>query len=659
MSDHSPPNGPLTPTKVPPQDLDTVELQLDRFYRARDGMMAWSLLATECVDFVEGRQITEEDRREMIEEGRPAIVLNKIRPLVSLVKGYFRQNRTQINHKPGSDGVGMQSVADALNAQSKQIDEMNESEWNAAQVFYDGIGGGRGYFDTRLDFENNVYGNIKEVDKDPFSVYVDPEAVAYNPKTWGYVQSGTWMSITDIEQCFGTAARELVDFGGGTFGLHPVRSDGGLTGMENDATPLRSFGLHEDQVRSFDAQYYGAVQSYNIFDHINKERRLVRVIECQHRQWTKGPFVIDLVTGDKRPIPMHWTRQRIAGLEEFARANNMPIAMADGTYKRIRWTVSAADRVLYDDWSLYRDFTITPYFPYFRRGVTRGMVEDLLDPQREINKRRSNMLHILTTMAHSGWMWEEGALEPEAEETLETEGARPGINLKYNKGYSAPERIMPGIPSRGHELAGTEANDDLKDIAGINDSALGQLDSAASSGRAVEARQRQAIVGLEEFFDNWDRTMEMKGRVRLNIIQDYYTEPRIIRYRGDDGKDQMTMINTQDAAGQVINNVAVGTYSIVLDKQPISATFKDAQFSEAMELRKEGIPIPDDLLVKMSSMPGKDIIIQRLDQARQLLEAQAAAAAGGGAPGPAADAGGKPSSATPLPTPAQAPGQGQ
>ena len=41
------------------------------------------------------------------------------------------------------------------------------------------------------------------------------------------------------------------------------------------------------------------------------------------------------------------------------------------------------------------------------------MVEDLIDPQMEINKRRSNMLHILTTMAHSGWMWEKGALDEE------------------------------------------------------------------------------------------------------------------------------------------------------------------------------------------------------------------------------------------------------
>lgn len=675
----SPPNGPLTPWKIPDQDISTVELQLDRFYRARDGMAAWARVAAECVDFVEGRQITVEERNRMAEEGRPIIVLNKIRPLVRLVKGYFRQNRTDIKCKPGTNGVGMQAVADALNMTMKQIDEISESTWNNAEVFYDGIICGRGFFDTRLDFEGNVFGQVKETVQDPFSVYIDPEATSYAPKTWGYVQTGTWMSITDIQQIYGQAARELVDFNGGTFGQFPVRGDGGLTGTENDMTPLRSYGLDEAQTRSFDAQYFGAVQSYNIFDHINKERRLVRVIECQYKKWTKGPYILDMMSGECRPIPLHWTRERIAGLEAFCRQGNIPIQLAEGTYKRIRWTVSAADRVLYDDWSLYRDYTITPYYPYFRRGVTQGMVDDLLDPQREVNKRRSNMLHILTTMAHSGWMYQKGALDPEDEEVLEEEGARPGINVKYNKGFEAPQRIMPGIPSRGHELAGTEAADDLKQIAGISDSALGQLDTV-QSGVAVQARQRQAVVGLEEYFENWDRSTELKGRVRLHQIQDYYTEPRIVRITGDDGKDKMTMLNapappaapgapgappqidpatgqpavnpTAQAAGEIINDVTVGSYSIAIDKQPLAATFKDAQFQEAITLKSQGIPIPDDILVDLSSMPGKDIIKARIAQ-------QQAAAAGGApaTPGQAPAGGAPPSSATPQKAPPAPPGQ--
>lgn len=645
----SPPNGPLIPKDAPAQDINIVEKQLDRFYRARDGMMPWAMVGAECVDFVESRQWTAEDKKLMVEEGRPALTLNKIAPLVRLVKGYYRQNRTEIHFKPGSDGIADDEVAKSLNLASKEIDERNLTDWVNADVFSSGLITGRGFFDTRLSFEKNIFGEIVERDMDPFSVYVDPEATTYTTESWGFVQTGTWMSIEDIRYAYGEQAAGLVDFGGGTHGRFPVRGDGGLTGTENDITPLRSFGLDEDEVRSFDSQYFGAVASYNIFDHMNRERKLIRVIECQHRVWDRGKFAIDMETGDKRLIPARWSNERIAKLEEFCRSKNLPITFAEGMAKRIRWTVTAADRVLYDKWSLYRDFTITPYFPYFRRGITRGMVEDLLDPQKELNKRRSNFLHILNTMAHSGWMFEEGALSPEMEELLESEGGRPGILLKFRKDHKAPERIMPGIPSRGHELAGTQAEEDIKEIAGINDSALGQIDKV-QSGRAVEARQKQAVVGAEEYFDNWDRTQDMKGRVRLNIIQDYYTEPRIVRVRGDDGKDQITVLNGVDAAGRIVNNVQTGTFQVVVDKRPMSAAFKEGEFNEAMEMRKEGIPIPDDILIDLSSVPGKEVIKQRLQQAMAAQAAQAGVPAPAGIEGPAPSAPPQPAA---LPAPEQ------
>lgn len=649
----SPPNGPLIPKDAPAQDLNVIEKQLDRFYRARDGMANWATLAAECIDFVEGRQWTAEDKKLMIEEGRPALTLNKTAPLVRLVKGYYRQNRTEIHFKPGSDGISDDEVARSLNLASKEIDERNATEWVNADVFSSGITAGRGFFDTRLSFEDNVFGNIVETECDPFSVYVDPEATTFDTKGWNFVQQGTWMSIEDCRYAFGEAAAQLVDFGGGTTGRFPIRGDGGLTGTENDITPLRSYGLDEDETRSFDSQYFGAVASYNIFDHINRERKLIRVIECQHRVWTQGQFAIDMETGDKRVIPQSWTRERIAAFEAFCREHNLPITFAQGMCKRIRWTVTAADRVLFDKWSLYRDFTVTPYFPYFRRGVTRGMVEDLLDPQKELNKRRSNFLHILNTMAHSGWIIQEGALSPEMEELLEAEGGRPGILLKYRKDYEQPERIMPGIPSRGHELAGTQAEEDLKEIAGINDSALGQIDKV-QSGRAVEARQKQAVVGAEEYFDNWDRTQDMKGRVRLNIIQDYYTEPRIVRVRGDNGKDQMTVLNGIDSAGRIINNVQTGTFQVVVDKRPMSAAFKEGEFNEAMQMRKQGIPVPDDIIVDLSSVPGKEIIKQRLQAAMDAAAAQAGVQVPAGSEGPPSSATSQPAA---LPAPGQAPAE--
>ena len=67
-------------------------------------------------------------------------------------------------------------------------------------------------------------------------------------------------------------------------------------------------------------------------------------------------------------------------------------------------TVTADDVVLDDDWSIYRSFTIVPFFPYFRRGNPFGPVDNLIDPQNLLNKTSSQELHIVNTTANSGWV---------------------------------------------------------------------------------------------------------------------------------------------------------------------------------------------------------------------------------------------------------------
>lgn len=625
----SPPSGPRIPTEIPDQDVSTIELQLDRFSRAKEAHASWAEMGTECTDFLEGRQWTAEEKQIMIEEGRPMVTLNKIGRLYRLIKGYFSQNQTQTEVKPGNDGIGNEEVAEALNMILTIIDEENLSEWENAEVFGDGITTGRGFFDTRLDFEKNALGTIRERAADPFSTFIDPEATRYNPEDWNFVQQSSWMSVNDVENFYGMQARDLL-IEGGIRGQHPVDSDVFAIGDEHEISPVRSYGLDEYDVRSLSGLQYGIVSAYNAFDHLNRDRRLIRVLETQHRVWTEGKFVVNIETGEKRPIPDFWQREKLAQLEEFARATNIPLTVMSGTYKRVRWTVTAADRLLYDDWSLYRDFTVTPYFPYFRRGVTRGMVEDLLDPQRELNKRRSNFLHILTSMAHSGWLYHEDAFDSETEETIENEGGRPGINLKW-QGETKPERIQPGVPSRGHNIAEQLADDDIKEIAGINDSALGELDKV-QSGRAVEARQKQAVVGAEEYFDNWDRTLEHRAQVRLNIIQDYYTEPRIIEIVGENGEKKQQSINVRGADGSIVRNISSGNYKIALDRRPMTAAFKDAQFEEVMRMRKEKVPIPDDLVIELSSVPRKQELKRRLELQRKLKEEQALLRSGQAAP---------------------------
>lgn len=595
---------------------DIIEAQMDRWRRAQCGHEDWAKVATMCVQFFEGQQWTEEERARLADEGRPCITKNKIAPLVRLLLGYFRQNRYDIKVLPGNDGSGTQEIADAITATLKQISESNQCDWLDAQVMQDGLQTGRGFWDVRLNFDDNILGTVQETVLDPFQVYLDPEADAYDPSDWGFVTVNRWVSPADIFLLYGEdGVKEIDSLGTGAPITYGNYCDAGL--VEN-STPSRYFGQTTEM---FIDDSMSAIRLYSSpFDHVNRYRKLVRVLDTQHKVLKKQRSIVDLTTGQEKAIPDDWTREKIQRVIEWCALRQVPIDVRESIKKVVRWTVTAGDRVLHDKWSPYDEFTVVPYFPYFRRGKTRGMIEDLLDPQREINKRSSALLHIIMTTANSGWIYEEGSMEEDMERALEEEGARPGINIKFREGYEAPRRIEPGGRSTALEGEVAKNESDLKEISGINDSALGNLDRV-QSGRAIQARQRQSVVSAEMYFDNFSRSRELKARREISIVQGYYTEPRIVRIRsGMGGQDEQIFLNRKDAAGAIVNNVTLGKYDLAIDESPMSATFMQGQFQEALELLEKGIPIPPDVLVDLSSMPNKETIKQRISEQRMIDE---------------------------------------
>ncbi len=115
--------------------------------------------------------------------------------------------------------------------------------------------------------------------------------------------------------------------------------------------------------------------------------------------------------------------------------------------------------------------------------------------------------------------------------------------------------------------------------------------------------------------DNNRRTQKIKGRKSLELLQDFYTEPRIFRILGDDGGLQTVGINQPEpVSGHIRNNIGLGQYDVTVDETPISATYLQAVFEELLELRELGVPIPDDHLIDASSYGRKDEVKQAIAQ---------------------------------------------
>lgn len=635
-----------------PTDYGIVEANLDRYSRAGAGHREWAARATEATDFAENRQWTEAEKAKLREEGRPCVTKNYIMPLLKLAQGYFSQNDYDITVLPAMNALGKQDVAETFTHIIKMIGEANGTKWNDIEVFMNGRITGRAFWDVRLNFQKSVYGDITERVMDEFDVRMDPEADTYDPANWSYVQEERWLSIADILTLFGPDGVEAAQIL--TAGGLSVTAHGYPFGLDFDR-PVKAFGL--DKMLQFG--YQSGISAYGraIDEHLNLNRKLIRAIDCQHRVLKRVNYLVDLETGMEKILPHDWPQEKLQRMMQWVAMRQMPVDMRTGIKKVVRWTTTAGDRVLWDDWSPYDDFTVIPYFPYFRKGFTQGAVEPLVDQQREINKRASSMLHIIMTTANSGWIEEENSLDEINSQLLSDEGARPGIRIKYKKGSTPPQKIQPSVPPTAMKMLEDTAKDDMKFISNINDSFSGTLDRV-QSGRAVLARQKQSAVGLQPEMDNFSRSKELKGRKMVNLIQNFYTEERVFRTVGDDGTEMQITINKREAAGDITNNVITGAYEVAVDESPMSATFMQGQFEEGKEMIQLGIQIPPDIMVDMSSMPKKKEIKQRLkeqaiaalDQARvQDIQAKASIGVPPNAPVPPVATGGPAAAAVPPP----------
>ena len=66
--------------------------------------------------------------------------------------------------------------------------------------------------------------------------------------------------------------------------------------------------------------------------------------------------------------------------------------------------------------------------------------------------------------------------------------------------------------------------------------------------------------------------------------------------------------------GEIINDLTLGEYDVVVASSPARDNFDEMQFAEALQLRDVGVPIPDDIIVDFSHLQRKGEIAQRIRQ---------------------------------------------
>lgn len=544
----------------------------------------------------DGRQWDEEAKKILEDLGKPWQEENIIFSTINTVLGYQTQSRMDISYKPREDGD--QDVSELLSKISMYVLDRNMYPWIESQVFSDGLIQQRGYFDIRLNFDNNFIGEIEITDKDPLNIIPDSDANSYDPDDWADVIETRWMSVDDIEIMYGrTVANKLKRY----------------TEYESD------FGVNE---QGSERNKFGDVTNFSPYYEDNVGMLHFRVLERQYWKLVNKEFFVDLGTGDMEEVPEGMTER-----EKKLYTKNTGKELIKRVVKRIKWTVSTEDVVLHDDWSPYNHFTIIPYFPFFRRGVTLGLVDNMISTQELINKTFSQIMHVINTTANSGWVVEENSLTNMDVEDLEDIGASTGLVIEYKMGRQKPDKIEPNqVPSGLQNILSTGI-DLLQLISGVPSSFKGEKGPEVT-GVAIQSRVYQAAVQLASPIDNLFRTRHILASRLLDLIQNFYTEERIftITSESETGEEQQQNVQVNsmnEVTGEILNDLTTGKYDVVIADVPTQVTFQNAQFAQAVELRKYGINIPDDEMIKMSGISRKNEIAKRVTgQTPEQMQAQ-------------------------------------
>ena len=572
------------------------------FREAVDHSQKWQEAAREDFDFVNGKQWSKAEIKKFEETARPALVINRIKPLINLLSGYQRLNRYDVEfYARTPDDTEIAQVRKGI---TKYIFDRCDYASEESAVFLDAVICGLGWFFVGYKYNDNGDDGEAYVNReDPFGIFADPESHKADFSDAKYIFRAKWVDKDELKSVYPEHAEEI------------------------DA----AYSVY-DSAESEVAPYADELIWYK------RELNKVRLVECWYKVREQKQIFI-LADGTEISAEEMTSEIFLSGMITGTREITLPAVKVCVFF----------DTVLLEEMDSPYQHGEFPFVPltcyYYGVGgdeIPAGFIRDLKDPQREINKRRIQQLHILNTTGNGGGFIEEDAMDEKQFAEFEKKGNVPGHFQRVKPMVLSQGKIMErqiGQFPAGIAQAEMQATNDLTAISGINEALLGTDIPSSASGRAISLKQKQAVTHIAWIFDNL-RTAKKKianllwgRRNYAGVIPQFYTEEKIYRVEGVNGQ-QFIKVNeqilmTDPVAGVIVktlNDLSQGEYDIVIADVEASTTQRQAQMFALLDaVSRLGVPgdLVFDIILDLSDIPNKEEIKQRW-QKRQESQSQAA-----------------------------------
>lgn len=555
-------------------------------------------------DFYDGNQFDPETRAELEDRNQAALVYNIIHPTIQWVVGTER--RTRIDWKVLPRGSEDGEAAQAKTSLMKYVTDANNAGWERSAAFKDSVRVGVGWTEQFLRTDTLE------------------EEVGVRHQRWAEMWWDPFSRQANMQDCRWMDRNKYTDL------------DYAIAMWPEHADALRAAAVQfseaeEDQVDELDLP-----SIFMSSERRDDPRRRFLGVTGNSNRWRTRVRIHE--TWFKRPKVQRRVRALVSGYAEingavFDPADPLPEDVAQAQQRGVISLIdSLTDTMWQAFWipgallqckpSPYRHnrFPFVPIWCYRRErdGMPYGLIRMVRDPQEDYNKRRGKALFAMST--HRVLYEDDAFHEDDEDEGLE-QAVMPNGQVRLRPGGLQKIKIetMTDVAKVHLELA-EQSKTQIMETSGVTRDNMGQ-ESAATSGRAILAKQQQGAVVTAEVFDNYRLAIQLSGQQTLSIIEQYMTMPKQIRILGPTGGAEFLMINEphfDPQTGEVwfANDVTKGNADFVVDQQDYRETQRMAMAEQLFEmigrLPPEMAIMLMDLPIELSDLPNKTEFIRRI-----------------------------------------------
>lgn len=572
----------------------TLAKLLGWYYREREIQAENRLQMSIDADFYDGDQWEPGDAAILEERGQVPLVFNEVAPMVDWLIGTERRSRVDWKVLPRTeDDV---ALADVKTKVMKYVSDVNRCAFNRSRAFDDAVKVGVGWMDdgVRNDPTKDILYSKYE---DWRNVIWDSMAMEHDLSDARYLFRTRW--VDEDVAC----------------AMYPERAGVISRSVEHDREySSQQWGEDEfyyqgNAAPSHYSQGQGNIVGGGRGTVGSEPRKRVRLIECQFRMpvsarvVTDGPF--------KGAFVEPWDGVL---MQQIAQAGG---AIVDRVMMRMHIAVFTEGHML----ALgpmpmrHNSFSLTPVWCY-RRGRDRqpyGVVRRVRDLQMDLNKRASKALFVLST---NQLIMEKGAVDDVNEARDEADRA-DGVLI-----YKAGKKLEV---HRDSEMAAGQVQmmtlnaQAIQKSAGISNENLGRQTNA-SSGEAIKARQLQGSVVTTQPFDNLRFAVQVQGEKQLSLIEQWYTEQKVIRLSGHKGQMDWVKINEPepqtDGSVRYLNDITASLADFVVSEQDYAGSLRGVMFDALAQLAGRMEPMTAMRLMTLamdySDLPNNDAIADEM-----------------------------------------------